>query len=157
MSQDHFRDVCFWLGVRPPWRAPSDLPDLSDAAGAKTWRGEVKPLRLPPSPHMLHAQNRGRIFLRHTLATPQAGARYVKEALAAAYPGPSREYRLMRLLRYHPLDNDFWRMIYALMVQGGPVLRGEMVRVVYRLSHPDLADAEAERLYGGWLSSLSSS
>lgn len=102
-------------------------------------------------PEGLHGDKRKRLVGRYTRETPGEDAVFFAKALARAY-SRDRERRLLHLLRYHALDDDFWRMIYAVMVRGGPIVLGSLIRTLARLSSPDraISDREAIRLWQAW-------
>lgn len=95
----------------------------------------------------LHGAARHRLTRRYLRIPPEGHA--FDRALVAAYPR-HRETRLMALLRYQRLDDDFWRKIYALMVQGGPIVGSSLVRAVALLTDRDAAYDEAVRQYAYW-------
>ncbi len=136
-----------WLGLSP---GPAVFlsPEEAWLRHAVQWSG-VRAVRGIEGDDVLHAGRRGRIVMRHTVAHG-SGGKHVAAALADAYP-LTREKPLLYLLRRHQLDDAFWRMIYALMVQGGPIVLSELVALVVRLTD-DRAQAHAVRLLQRWWS-----
>lgn len=101
-------------------------------------------------PDGLHGYNRKRLTMRHTEETVRDGGRYMGQALARAY-GRHREQRLLHLLRPQPLSDSLWRQVYALIVQGGPIWRWDLIRSLALLSGERVAaQAEAVRLFQSW-------
>jgi len=105
--------------------------------------------RFPPEG--LHGQRRQGITRRHTRYTGTDGVGFAR-ALVRSYPA-NREKRLMALLRPQRLDDQLWRMIYAVMVTGGPIRVYPLVKSLTKLvSDHKTADVEAVRLYQLWSS-----
>lgn len=145
---EHNRRAFAWLGLLPP--RDLDTSRDPDQLEPVRWRS-VRALPGVEPDGCLHHGKRGRMVLRYTTAGG-AGSLHLAEALARVYV-PHREVRLMALLRPHQLDDAFWRMVLALLTQGGGRVRiAEVVAMVCRLTwERDVALAEAERLYRSWL------
>lgn len=126
---------------------PERDPIWNEAAPVFHWLGLGH-----AEPSGLHGHNRKRLTLRHTRSgEAQEQGIWLDKALVRAYPA-NREARIMTLLRPQRLDDDLWRMVYALMVTGGPLRLYDLVRSLARLVSDDrkVADAEAVRLYQAW-------
>lgn len=90
-----------------------------------------------PNPMLLHASGRPYMVM------PADHWRRVDDALAATYDR-HREKQVMALLRPQRLDDRLWRWVYALMIQGGPLLLPDLVTFVARLTGPrEVAEQEA--------------
>lgn len=141
----HMSDTLLWLGFSWPENAP--LFAAHDRAGRYA----------PPG---VHGRNRQRLVRRHTrprlLDAPLVDGRRewtprhlraVGLALARTYP-MRRENAALFFIRPHRLDDSFWRMVYAVMVQGGPVDFGSLVMMVHDLTaNAATADRCAIALY----------